>query len=141
MLNLIAAFNALVFLALAGLHGYWAVGGTTGLAAALPAHPAGAVVFRPGRGMVWAVAGGLLMLAALSAVHLAPGRLGLPTAGLRVADWAMAALFLLRAVGDFKFVGFTKRVRATTFARLDTRYYSPLCLLLAVGSAALALAI
>jgi hypothetical protein len=36
-------------------------------------------------------------------------------------------------VGDFRLVGFFKRVRGNAFARLDTLVYAPLCLVLAVG--------
>jgi hypothetical protein len=42
-------------------------------------------------------------------------------------------------VGEFKYVGFFKRVRGTRFATLDTLVYSPLCLLLAAGVAWVAL--
>jgi hypothetical protein len=38
-----------------------------------------------------------------------------------------------RAIGEFKYLGFFKRVTGSKFARLDTLLYSPLCLLLAVG--------
>ena len=39
--------------------------------------------------------------------------------------------------GDRKHVGFLKRVRDTEFARRDSRIYSPLCLLLGLGAAAI----
>jgi hypothetical protein len=52
---------------------------------------------------------------------------------LRVLGYALALLFLARAIGDFRLVGFFKRLRGTRFASLDTRYYSPLCLGLALG--------
>jgi hypothetical protein len=42
--------------------------------------------------------------------------------------------FLMRAVGAGGLVGFTKRVRGTSFARWDTRLFSPLCLALSYGS-------
>jgi hypothetical protein len=51
---------------------------------------------------------------------------------VRIAVWLLAAVFALRAIGDFRYVGFFKRVRNTGFARLDTRAYSPLCAGLAV---------
>ena len=41
--------------------------------------------------------------------------------------WTLAVVFIGRAIGDFRLIGFTKRVRGTAFARLDTRIYSPLC--------------
>jgi lipopolysaccharide/colanic/teichoic acid biosynthesis glycosyltransferase len=45
---------------------------------------------------------------------------------------------IARAVGEFKYVGFFKRVRDSKFATLDTFVYSPLCLLLAAGVALVA---
>jgi hypothetical protein len=50
----------------------------------------------------------------------------------------LAIIFAARALGDFRFVGFTKSVRDSRFARLDTRVYSPLCVLLAALACALA---
>ena len=46
---------------------------------------------------------------------------------------ALAVAMAARAVGDFRLVGFFKRVRGTRFARLDTMLFTPLCLLLAAG--------
>jgi hypothetical protein len=51
-------------------------------------------------------------------------------------SYALALGLLARAMGDFNYVGFFKRVRGTRFARMDTLLYSPLCLALAVGVAA-----
>ena len=134
----LAVFQSAIFLALATLHAYWALGSRAGLAAALPAHADGQVVFQPSPGMVWLVAAVLLLLAALNAAHLLPGLL--PPKLHLLATGAVAAGLLLRTVGDFRYVGLTKRVRTTLFARFDTRYYTPFCLLLAAGHAALAVA-
>jgi hypothetical protein len=59
---------------------------------------------------------------------------------VRVSAWLIAAAFALRAIGDFRYVGFFKRIRGSRFARLDTFAYSPLCAFLAllVGFSALA---
>lgn len=46
----------------------------------------------------------------------------------------VALALIGRAVGDFNHVGFFKRRKATTFARLDTRLYSPLALALGLGA-------
>lgn len=46
---------------------------------------------------------------------------------------------LLRSIGDFRYVGFFKRARGSRFAELDTRFYSPLCLPLALATAWVAL--
>ena len=45
----------------------------------------------------------------------------------------LAILFLVRAIGDFKLVGFFKRVRDSQFSRWDSFAYSPLCLFLSTG--------
>ncbi len=64
----------------------------------------------------------------------------LPDPLLRTGSGAVALVFAARAIGDFRYVGFSKRVRGSPFARRDTYVYSPLCLLLAalIGVVALA---
>jgi uncharacterized protein DUF3995 len=65
---------------------------------------------------------------------------GLPRAVSRSGTAAVAIVFMVRAIGDRRYVGFFKRVRGTRFARLDTRIYSPLCLALSAASAVIAAA-
>ena len=55
---------------------------------------------------------------------------GLPRDVLTACTWLMAAAFLLRSVGDFRYVGVFKRVAHTRFAYWDTRLFVPICLLL-----------
>ena len=135
-LNALAGLIALVFGALAALHVYWAMGGRRGADGAVPEHD-GKPLFRPGPAVTLAVAG-LLALAAvlvLEQVGLLPG-FGAHVS--REATSAVAVAMLVRAVGDFKYIGFFKRRRGTRFARLDTWLYSPLALVLGVGTALLA---
>ena len=47
---------------------------------------------------------------------------------------AIGIVMLVRAVGDFKYVGFFKKIEGTIFAQNDTRYYSPLCLLISLNA-------
>jgi hypothetical protein len=46
---------------------------------------------------------------------------------------AIAVVMFARAIGDSELVGFFKKVSGSRFARLDTYFYSPLCLVLGVG--------
>jgi hypothetical protein len=96
-------------------------------------------LFQPGTASTLAVAG-LLGLAAL--LVLAHAGLGPATAlpGWIVALGApvVAIVLVARAIGDFRYVGFFKRVRDTRFAHLDTRFFSPIALLLGVATAAIA---
>jgi len=47
---------------------------------------------------------------------------------INLGAWVIAALFLLRAMGDFRYVGFTKSIRSTNFAAYDTKIFTPLSL-------------
>jgi len=111
-------------------------------------------------GLAWAIPGGgeggsveagllfrpretgtLLVAAALAvAVWLVLERGGVAPRSLlpeRLAGyggWALAAVFILRGIGDFRWVGLFKTRRGTLFARWDTLLYSPLCLLIGVGA-------
>lgn len=85
--------------------------------------------FVPSTAGTLAVAAALFFAAAV--VAIAGGLVG---AGgyrgvFRVLAYGLGATFLARAVGDFRLVGFFKRVRGTRFALLDTMVFAPLCLL------------
>ena len=41
--------------------------------------------------------------------------------------WVIAFIFLLRAVGDFKYIGIFRKVKTTSFAKKDRSIYTPLC--------------
>ncbi|MCE9598239.1 MAG: DUF3995 domain-containing protein [Spirochaetia bacterium] len=128
-----AIFCAITCGAIALLHAYWALGGRIGKFAALPEQD-GKPVFLPSKFATWLVA---IALAFASLVALRAGDLIYSSfLNSRISHWfclGMAIIFLLRAIGDFKLVGFGKKVRGTQFARQDTLYYSPLCVLLSLG--------
>jgi hypothetical protein len=132
MIDLLALLIALIFAVLALWHLYWAAGGKRAKAAAIP-RLEGRPAFRPSRAGTLAVAAALLLSGAL--VLLVSGRLGrlLPHAPMLWLSYGLALVLLLRAIGDFRLVGFFKRVRGSRFARLDTMLYSPLCLALSAG--------
>lgn len=117
---------------LSALHVYWALGGRRGWAQALP-QVDDRPIFTPSRLATVLVAVGLALAALVPLVRAGILAAPAPAWLSRAAAVALALVFLLRAVGDFNLVGFFKRVRGTTFARWDTRLYSPLCLLLASG--------
>lgn len=138
MATLLAVVLATLLSALALVHFYWAFGGRAGLELAVPSD-GGRPVLSPGP-LACTVVGMLLAIGALLALWRG-GIIALPLAGWlpRVGTWVLAAVFFLRAVGDRRYVGFLKQVRDTDFARLDSRFFSPLCLLLALLAASLSL--
>jgi hypothetical protein len=121
-----------IFTALALLHVYWAAGGHALKIAAIP-EVDGNRAFQPSAAGTLAVALALMVAAALIAV--ASGLLPLPLPALVtvVPMFCLALILFARAIGDFRLVGFFKRVRGSRFARMDTAVYSPLCLALAVA--------
>jgi Protein of unknown function (DUF3995) len=133
--TMIAGATAIVILLLvAAVHVYWAAGGRTGKAAAVPT-AAGRAVIKPSALSTAIVAAALCVIAAILAFRI--GWLELPgLAGdnifIQITVWLIAGVFALRAIGDFRYVGFFKRIRASKFAHLDTLAYSPLCAVLAV---------
>ena len=60
---------------------------------------------------------------------------GLPRDVLAWLCYALALGLIARAIGEFKYVGFFKKVRGSEFARTDTLLYSPLCLMMAAVGA------
>ena len=114
------------------LHAYWACGGAWGKGVAVPERN-GRAAFKPSRLATTLVAIGLANCAVLVAALADWLALPLSLGVLRVLGQVVAGLFLVRAIGDFRLVGFFKRVRGTRFADFDTSFYSPLCLALALG--------
>lgn len=122
---MLATTTAAVFVFLACLHFYWAAFGTGASSAAVP-EVDGAPAFKPSKAGTAAVGLVLLGTAAIVLLHVE-----LLLAGA-------AAVLALRAIGDFRLVGFFKRVKGSKFARMDTLLYSPLCLALGAALALLA---
>ena len=136
MIKIVGILLAAVFALLSLLHLYWAVGGRFGSAVAIPS-VGGKPSFRPSP-----FATVLVAVAFIAAVLVVIGQLGwlgnrVPRWMFRWATLGIALIFFLRAVGEFKLIGFFKRASDTPFAYWDTHLFSPLCLLIAVAAFAL----
>jgi hypothetical protein len=128
----LAVTVAAVLNTLALLNLYWAIGGRWGRDAAIPRRSSGERLFEPSKRSTIFVA--LALLGASSATRLAVQDGALHhLAGIAVGLLAVA--FVARAVGDFRWVGAFKREHDSKFAQLDTRYFVPLCVLLALACA------
>lgn len=130
-----AVIAASILGAAGAVHVYWAAGGRKGFDAAVP-HVVGIRLFTPGKAVTFAVALALFALAALvlwrDGLIALPSQLALPFALARYGVPLMALVFLARAIGDFRHIGWSKLVRGSRFARLDDVLYAPLCLVLAI---------
>lgn len=136
-----ALINFSILSLISAIHAYWGFGGTWGFRESLPERNS-SKAFQPGPvvTLVAALVFGGMALFYLSKI----GWLSLPNWLVpfwlqRYGLWLLAGVFLLRAIGDFRYVGFFKKVRNSRFAQLDTSFYSPLCLLLCINTSLLIL--
>jgi len=137
MSSALAVAVCLVFAVLALWHFYMALAPAAGLSSAVPS-VRGKPLFVPSAGATAAVGIALASCAALVAATAGLLPLGLPRLALVWLCYGLALGLLARAVGEFRYVGFFKRVRDSRFAKLDSLVYSPLCLLLSGGVALVA---
>ncbi|MFS0838822.1 DUF3995 domain-containing protein [Paenibacillus sp. 1P03SA] len=115
------------------LHMYWAYGGRWGVGAVIPSK-AGELkpAFTPGKSVTLLVA--VLLLTVCLILLVQGGYIAVLPANsvTKTGCIVCASVFFLRSAGDFRHVGFFKKVKHTVFARNDTWLYSPLCLYIAL---------
>lgn len=119
-----------IMLIISIFHFYWALGGKYGLMSAGPNLENGKE-FAPSWWLTLIVAFLLLGLAALSILLFSP--LELLKGYIHYLGYCVSIVFIARAIGDFKYVGFFKKKYNSDFAFLDTKYFSPLILFLGIS--------
>ena len=134
MIRILGILLAVIFAILSFFHLYWAAGGEFGGSAVIPTVSGGGGdrLFNPSPFGAILVAAGLF-----AAMLVVLGRLKIwgafvPEWIFYSGTWVITLLFLLRTIGDFRYVGFFKTVTDTNFAYWDTILFSPLCLFIAV---------
>lgn len=131
IVTVLTTLNAIVLFSLSLLHLYWMFGGGWGYLAAIPTDGNGKRLFTPGPGATFVVAVGLGLFACTNLAFAGWMRIGLSAGAIRLAMTMISLIFLVRSIGNFRYVGFFKSFKTSRFARMDTRVYSPLCLALA----------
>lgn len=121
-----------IFLILGAIHVNWVLGGTFGFAQSLPTDEAGVRVLNPRKIDSAIVAVGLTACGIYYFLISGVITVALPDWVTMIAGWGIPSIFALRAIGEFKYVGFFKKVRNTPFGKLDTTFFSPLCLGIAI---------
>src|SRR5215210_2439004 len=99
----------LIFISLSAIHVYWGFGGKRAASAALPEKANNEKVLNPTPVHCFIVAFGLLCFALFVLVKSGIVFFALPVALLNSGAWALSLLFILRAIGDFKYLGFFKK--------------------------------
>lgn len=126
---------SIIFTFLGLIHINWSFGGTWALDKSLPSLENGKRILNPKKYHSAIVGIGLLGMALFylhkSELILIPA----PEWIFEYGRWIIPGIFVLRAIGDFKYVGFFRQVNNTLFAKADAQLFSPLCL--GIGIAAL----
>lgn len=132
MVAIIPIVLVFILFILGVLHFYWAIGGKWAFEDSLPHKETGERVLNPKAFECIIVA---IMLIAFGFFVLVKFKIilfDLPIWLNLYGLYVLSFVFILRAIGDFKYVGFFKKIKKTTFGRLDSNLYSPLCLLIGI---------
>lgn len=121
-----------IFTVLSGFHFYWLLGGTWGVDHVLPTKDDIVSPMKIPPLATLVVALGLLSLGVLYLIKMELIVIDLPVWIGKYAYWVIPTIFLFRAIGEFKYVGFFKKIRDTKFAKADTKTFTPLCLFIAL---------
>lgn len=124
---------AVLFFLLSAMHIYWLFGGLVGLEASLPTDADGRRVLNPKKFDTLIVALGLAFFGLFYLVVLEVIRISSYPILLDILGWIIPAIFILRSIGEFRYVGLFKKVRTTNFASWDDKLYIPLCAFIGIS--------
>ncbi len=133
MIYFLGVISVLILFFISVIHFYWAFGGKRGVGGVIPTKTNEDKVIKPP--VIATILVGLFLsfFALLYAEKLQFVSIKfLPNWIINNGVYTIAIIFLLRAIGDFNYVGFFKKIKTTQFAKSDTKYFSPLCLFLAI---------
>jgi len=123
---------SILLIGLGLIHFNWVVGGNFGFSESLPTKESGERVLNPKKidsaivGIGLTAFGFLYLLKSGVIEFIIPGWI------MAYGSWIIPIIFLLRAIGEFKYVGFFKKIKKTEFGKLDTKLFSPLCLIIGI---------
>ncbi len=132
ILTILSLSLFLIFVTLGLIHINWVFGGQWGFEKSLPTKENGERVLNPkkfdsaivGIGLI---SFGLFYLLKSELIHFQVLNWIITYGG-----WVIPSIFILRAIGDFKYVGFFKKIKNTEFGKIDSKLFSPLCLIVGV---------
>lgn len=123
---------SLILIGLGMIHFNWVIGGKFGFSESLPTKENGERVLNPKKIDSAIVGIGLTIFGIFYLVKSELIEYRLPDWIIDYGSWIIPIIFLLRAVGEFKYVGFFKSIKKTDFGKLDTKLFSPLCLIIGI---------
>jgi len=135
MINIILSIILfLIFLILGSFHIYWLFGGTWGLKKVIPTKSREESPLPIPKFATLIVA---MVLYTFSLIYLIKSGftdLIIPNWISNYGIWVIPIIFFIRAIGEFNYLGFFKKIKDTEFAQADSKLFSPLCLTIAIIS-------
>ncbi|WP_411823247.1 DUF3995 domain-containing protein [Leptospira sp. 'Mane'] len=130
MTALLVYINSIIFFSISGIHIYWALGGKWGSHSAIPSDLKGKKLFLPGFFATVIVASGLFLFALVTLGNLGIFDGFISRNYIHYASLGITAVFYLRALGDFRYIGLFRKIKDTDFAKQDRKFFTPLCILI-----------
>lgn len=129
-MNFIAIITVFTLVVIGLFHFYWAFGGKIGIDKALPTKN-GKLILNPSKTLTFFVGVILVVFAYIAyALQFYDFTIRENRNIYLYSGMFLSTIFILRAIGEFHTVGFFKIIKDTEFAIYDTKYFSPLCLIL-----------
>lgn len=117
----------LIFTVLGGFHFYWLFGGIWGLEKVIPTKANEPSTLSIPKFATLVVALVLILFGLIYLLKSGVTTIQVPSWATYVY-WFIPSIFILRAIGEFKYVGFFKKIKKSEFAKADSKVFSPLCM-------------
>ena len=124
---------SLILIGLGIVHFNWVIGGKFGFVESLPTKENGERILNPKKIDSAIVGIGLTAFGIFYILKSGVIEYNTPEWIMRYGSWIIPVICILRAIGEFKYVGFFKSVKKTDFGKLDTKLFSPLCLIIGIS--------
>ncbi|KAA1246641.1 DUF3995 domain-containing protein [Aquimarina sp. RZ0] len=128
MTTIVSIILLAIFIALGFIHFYWLFGGKWGLEMVIPTKNNQTNILSIPKFATLIVALVLLLFGLMYLMKSGFINIQVPNWVTNYGSWLIPSIFILRAIGDFKYLGFFKKIKKTNFAKADSNLFSPLCL-------------
>ena len=128
----LSMFLSIVFGILGGFHLYWFFGGKWGLEKVIPSKDKETESLSIPRLATLFVAIVLMFFGFIYVIKTGVIAIQIPYFIRKIVYWVIPLLFLVRAIGDFNYVGIFKKIKHTEFAKADSRVFIPICITIGI---------
>lgn len=132
MITVLSIILFVIFSSLGFIHIYWLLGGKWGLEKALPTKEAGQKAMEPPKIATVIVGIGLISFGLIYLIKTGLINFQIPNWIVTYGSWTIPCIFILRAIGDFNYVGLFKKIKNTEFSKADSKWFIPLCLTIGI---------